>query len=477
MISIDKLPDDALHVIFDHYLHGVRLEGERKRAERAQAEKAWQSLVHVCRQWRRIVFESPRRLDLWLVCTGKSPVKDRLDVWPALPLIILGEGDSSKASTRSMSYVDNIVATFEHTNRVCQINLVDFKSPEMERFLATMQKPFPALTNLCLRSNDETQVVPDSFLGGSAPLLEVLTLSHIPFPGLPNLLLSATHLRNLTLHIPRSGYFPPDAIVTVLSTLTSLDFLELKFISPRSCPDRESRRPPLSTRSVIPVLTHFVFKGVSEYLEDLVACIDAPKLGRLQITFFNDIIFDAPQLIQFISRTPKLKALKSVGIFFSDNAVNFSSHASLGEGLNLTVEILCKGLDWQLSSLERVCTSCLPPLSTLEDLYFYDSTYLQPDRKDDIDNELWVELLRPFSAVKNLYLAKDVASHVASVFQELVEGRMREVLPMILPTLRKILLREIESSGPVQEGIVQFVAARQVAGHPITVSHWAHYSI
>jgi hypothetical protein len=58
------------------------------------------------------------------------------------------------------------------------------------KILAVMQQPFPELTRLELRSIDETSpVVPDLFLGGSAPRLQLLSLEYIPFPGLPKLLL------------------------------------------------------------------------------------------------------------------------------------------------------------------------------------------------------------------------------------------------------------------------------------------------
>ena len=458
MISIETLPDEALLAIFDRYMYGVQFGEER--------QKAWQSLVHVCRRWRRIVFESPCRLDLRLVCTGGTPTKDKLDVWPALPLIISCEGD---CQTGSVGSVDNIVAALERSDRVCLIDLVNVESSEMEISLAAMRRPFPELTDLRLWNADEMSVVPDLFLGGSAPRLEDLTLGGIPFPGLPKLLLSATHLRHLQLnYTPHSGYFSPGSMVAALSTLTSLAFLELQFLSPRSCPDRASRLAPPKTRSILPVLTTFQFKGVSEYLEDLVACIDAPKLNLLDITLFNDIVFDTPQLIQFISRTPKSKALEKAHITLRNHAasVNFSSQTSrYGD---LKVEVSCKGLDWQLSSLEQVCTSCLPPLSMLEDLYFYEDPH--PDWKDNIDNGLWLQLLRPFSAVKNLYLSDKVASRIVPALRELVEGRATEVLP----TLQHIFSGGLESSGPVLEGMKLFFAARQVAGHPIAVSRWTN---
>ena len=314
---------------------------------------------------------------------------------------------------------------------------------------------------------DETlPVVPDSFLGRSAPRLRFLVLDGIPFPGLPKLPLSATNLVNLQLwNIPHSGYISPDAVVTALSTLTSLQFLDLGFRSPRSHPDQASRLPPPPTRTVLHALTEFWFKGVCEYLDDLVARIDAPRLHDLHITFFNDIVFDAPQSIQFISRTPTLKPLENAHVVFGhSNAIINSSQTSHCE-----VEISCRELDWQVSSLEQLCASHLPSLSTLEDLYIYRRRYeMQPDWRDNIENTLWLDLLHRFATVKNLYLCKEFAPRIVAALQELVGGRTTEVLP----TLQNIFLEEVEPGGRVQEDIGNIVAARRLSGHTITVSHW-----
>ena len=56
---IDILPDDVLLEIFDFYMIIPSYTGNPR-------YKAWQSLVHVCRRWRILVFGSPRRLDLRL---------------------------------------------------------------------------------------------------------------------------------------------------------------------------------------------------------------------------------------------------------------------------------------------------------------------------------------------------------------------------------------------------------------------------
>ena len=459
MISTNILPDDVLLAIFDRYVNDTRqLENQR--------EWAWQSLVHVCRRWRSIIFASPRHLNLQLLCQERTPARDMLDVWPALPLIISCFGGHRIGS------VDNIFAVLERRDRVCRIDLVNVQSSDLEILLAAMQQPFSELTDLSLHCLGKTvPVVSDSFLGGSAPRLRFLKLYGIPIPGLPNLLLSATHLVELYLsNIPHSGYISPEAMVTALSSLTSLSSFSLKFQSPRSCPDQTSRRPPPSTRSVLPVLTKIPFKGVSEYLEDLVARIDAPRLNEVYITFFNDITFDAPQFIQFITRTPTSRAPEKAHIMLWNHAaiLDFSSQTH-GTG-KVSVEILCRGLDWQLSSVEQVCASCLPPLSMLEDLYIYDQPHLQPDSKDDIENGLWLQLLHPFTAVKNLYLSEQYALRIGIALQELVEGRTTEVLP----ALQNISLDGLETLGPVQEGIAKFVAARQVLSRPIAVSSWAN---
>jgi F-box-like len=447
------LPDDLHLEIFGFCVHkyqSTKLEIE-----------AWQSLVHVCRRWRSVVFGSPRRLKLRLVCTDKTPVREALDVWPPLPLVI-----RSSLTVR----VDNVVAALERRDRVGAIDLFNVNSLPLESVLETMQEPFPELTFLALSSYGGTlPVLPDSFLRGSAPRLRVLILAGIPFPGVPKLLLSATHLLFLhLLSIPHSGYISPEAMATALSTLTSLQSLILQFQSPRSLPDLESRRRLSSPRSVLPLLRHFFFKGNCEYLDDLVARIDAPRLHDLSITLFNDTVFDIPQFIQFITCPPTLKSLETAHVVFDEFAarVNFLSQPS-GNG-SLQMEIFCNEMDRQALFLRQVCSSFLPPLSTSENLYIYRHRFSHPHRQDNIENTLWLGILHPFTAVKNLYLCKEFAPRIVSALEELVEGRTTEVLP----TLQNVFLEELRPSGPDHEGIGKLVAARELSGHPITVSHW-----
>jgi hypothetical protein len=453
VIRIDVLPDDVLLEIFYFYVDINSSYGGRKAAE------AWQSLVHVCRRWRSLVFRSPRRLNLRLYCTHETPARDTLHVWPALPLII-------RCDMTATPTTDNIIAALGQSNYIFQVHLWIYTDRQLEEVLPAMQVPFPELTDLRLLSFGETMPVtgiPDSFLGGSAPRLRMFILDGFPFPGLPKLLLSASHLVYLRLfNIPHSGYISPEAVVALLSVLSSLEGLSLHFQSSRSRPDRESRRPPPSKRSVIPALTSFHFKGAIEYLEDLVIAIDSPQLDDMQITFFNQIDIDTPRLAQFINRTPNLTKRDAYVLFDKDFAV-----VKLSPG-TLRIIILCEEPRWQLSSIKQVCNSSLHPLSTVEDLSITHQSWKLVWKNDAIENTLWLQFLLPFTAVKNLYLYREFAPGIAATLQDLVGGRIMEVLP----SLQNIFVEWLEPLGPFQEKIGQFVAARQLLDHPITVSVW-----
>jgi F-box-like len=158
MKRIDVLPNDVLLEIFDFYVDMSPWYAGKTRVE------AWQLLVHVCRRWRGLVLGSPRRLNLQLYCTPKTPVRDTLDAWPALPLIAKG--------SMGLLGTDNIIAALEQSNRVYQVFLLALVDWQLEKVLAAMQIPFPELTELRLFSDGERlPVIPNSFLGGSAPRL------------------------------------------------------------------------------------------------------------------------------------------------------------------------------------------------------------------------------------------------------------------------------------------------------------------
>jgi hypothetical protein len=104
--------------------------------------------------------------------------------------------------------------------------------------------------------------------------------------------------------------------------------------------------------------------------------------------------------------------------------------------------------------------------STVEDHRYFQLVW----KNDAIENTLWLELLLPFTIVKNIYLSKEFAPDIVAALQELVGGRITEVLP----SLQNIFVEGLEPSGPLQENIGQFVAARraQLSDHLIAISVW-----
>jgi hypothetical protein len=463
VVLIDVLPDDVLLEIFDFYM------GEGEYQPTKKGTEAWVSLVHVCQRWRSVVFGSPGRLDLQLVCTPKTPVKETLNVWPPFPLLILGLGGVCETSG-----VDNIIAILEHRDRIRQIRL-DFLESQREDIYAKMLVQFPALTYLRLRTFDATfftysvPVLPDSFLGGSAPHLQTLDLCHVPFPELPKFLLSTTHLVTLRLHgskVTDSGFISPEVMPTCLSSLTSLETLWLEFAFPArlSYPQGGCRLPSPPTGHVLPAPTRFRFDAANPaYLGALVDRIDPSRLELLQLFLYHQDFDDQQlELIQFISRAPKLVAHKKADVIFHDACVDIilSSQGS-GDG-ELSVIIKSNFLDSQLAFLAQLFTSLLPPFPTLEGLYISARREVLYD--NDNWNTLWLDFLRPFASVKDLYISKRFSYNIVRALQELTGDRTTEVLP----ALKNLFLEDVT----VQKGIQQFVSARQLSVHSVHISHW-----
>jgi len=192
-------------------------------------------LVHVCQRWRNLALRYPCHLNLELLYRPSTRlVKKMLDIWPELPIHI-SAFDYKMKETR-----DNVIAALRLNHQVSGIRFDWLPDSAWETFTPLMQQPFPVLTHLWVWPYLPKHVTSRSFLGGSAPSLQVLHLDFISFPALPNLLSSAADLVCLSYgNIPSSGYISPQAMVTALSTLTWLESLSLSFRL-ESLPHRET---------------------------------------------------------------------------------------------------------------------------------------------------------------------------------------------------------------------------------------------
>jgi F-box-like len=452
-VTISILPDDVLLEIFD-YVAIPQEEDYVASKGPTIYEDGWHTLVHVCKRWRCIVFASPLRLDLRIVCTNRRPVEKVHHIWPPFPIYVWACGD---ARTLTLPGVDNIIAALNEHNRVSGILIDGVPDSLLKRIVAI--KSFPALEELGLVSyGRRAPIVPDSFLGGSTPCLRTVWLGGISFPGLGKLL-STSNLINLYLHnVPHSGYISPEAMVASLSTLTGLKEFDLRFRSPRIQADRENQTSLPLTRVVLPALTRLRLKADSEYLEDIISRIDAPLLDDMKIMFFHQIEFDTPQLRHFISRTEQFKAPDRAFIHFYDNEVILD----LSQRLSLNISCRTSGL--QILSIRRLYDSALSPLPTLKSLEICDHRIYQ---RPDIDIGPWLGLLHLFSSVEDLILSATLFGRVAQALGKLAEERVTEMLPV----LQNIFLEGPHPLETVSQAIGKFVAKRRLLGCPVTVYH------
>jgi hypothetical protein len=478
-VTIDVLSDISLLEIFNFYLYGTWY-GKQK--------MAWHTLVHVCRKWRNLVFESPRRLNLRLYWPLRIPVREMLDVWPPLPIVI-------KLDTHLPRAEDNTSVGLEYNDRICHLDLfgTPWRDSRSKQFLVAMQRPFPVLNYLRLRlGRGEAPADPDLFLGGSVPCLQSLYLDTVPFPGLPKLLLSATNLITLRLvNIPHSGYISPEAMATGLSMLTMLKSLDIGFNSSLFHRDQKSWLSP--TRTLLPVLTKLKIYGAREYMEDLVARIDAPLLDNLKIFFFHDEAFfhdepilhspHFPRLTQFLGRTPRFKAHDEARVVLSDREISIILPQTFDGALRLEISSRFKlnvrfDPQWRSSSLAQVSRSSFPQalITAVEHLYILDNEESYGAWEGVIENSEWLVLLRSFTAVKDLYISSYFTPFIAAALVERVEEGDEEEEGLgvgeVLPALQTFFLEEPFQPSYVQRNIERFATARQLANHPISISGW-----
>jgi hypothetical protein len=349
------LCDDILLKIFRQYL-GV-------------TPRLWPILTHVCRRWQQVILKSPLGLQLRLYCTYGTPVLKTLYCWPPLPLVI-NYGGSPMLDPPTPEDGDNIIAAFKESDRINTISLTLTNS--LQEKLSTISEPFLELEELVLLSQDKNLqlTLPSAFRWGSR--LRTLHVTRIAIPTLPLLHSSSTDLIDLQLHeIPIAGYISPQVFANILSRTPHLRSLSLHFLSFPPRRNFVGLPPPSGHRIVLPALTSFKYRGITKYLDSFVARIDAPHLGDIDITFFSQPTMDASQLGQFIERIDMQTSFAEADIQTSESAHAISiSFKTPSTFTPLRLQIPCKQLDWQLSSMAQVCDQLSPILSGVQHLVF-----------------------------------------------------------------------------------------------------------
>jgi hypothetical protein len=130
----------------------------------------------------------------------------------------------------------------------------------------------------------------------------------------------------------------------------------------------------------------------------------------------------------------------------------------------LDLGVFCKAVDWQVLSMVQICNQLSLLLSIVEQLDIQVDPYLESTWQVDVENTQWLELFRPFTAVRTLRIYFKLQPLILPALQELTGERATEVLPAL-----DSLYLGYQASESEQQAIKPFIAARQNSNHPVAV--------
>ncbi len=430
----------------------------------------WHVLVHVCQSWRQLIFTSPRRLNVQLLCTCETPVRKKLDCWPQIPIAIVDCCVGNLNRTKE----DNLLTAFEHSDRVCSVKLtLSLKVPQLERVFKMMLKPFPVLT--CLRV-DLFNVwtipgQPSGFLGGLTLSLQELYLNHISLPALPSILSSTSGLVDLHLcQLSKIDQVSPEVMATSLAAMTKLKSFTIEF---KSYHGRPLPVQNFGTRATLPSLTQFQFEGNDGYLEDLVAQLDTPQLFDLTVMILDisgqSVYQQFPQLFQFVDRAEDLKLAQfryaHVKIHSFHSFVHFYNpqtgqgliHLTLGQAHSCVREPQFHG---QLRPMEALLSQFSAIISNVQHLS------ITPLHEKIIwealfDSAEWLRIFRLFNSVETLCAGRPFPRR----FVPMLNGLSNELVTEVLPALRMLKI-DGKPQKIVKKLLGPFIERRRSIGCP-----------
>ena len=451
---IHLIDNDSLLQIFNCY----RLEDE----DDWHLRHTWWRLAHVCRRWRYLIYNSPYHLNMCLILTNNSPSIDTLGHLPPLPLAI----DYSD-TTRTLTWKDeyNIHLGLYCHDRVRQV-AIWAPSPSLRILLESMNNPFPRLGDLSLLSTTTAEMslaLPETF---QAPFLTRLSLHGIGLPKGLSSLSSMIALSILSLtHIQHSCYFTPGHLIIQLQGLPYLEELSIGFAIPIPLPSNEGELLPTPIQPVtLPTLRRLTFRGVSVYLDNLVAQINTPVLERLSLTLLFELAFTLINLTEYIPRTKGFGCLVARVIFNK-------ATASIDAGYNIQwgteksgfyVNVDCKPLDWQVDSAMQICSAIRKVLSTVEELTLdLDVDGMPLDWGNTLDSNMWHELLLPFIGMKKLRIGSSLTPELSRALELVAVGPVPELLLELQEVEVKLELHRAKKL------FSRFIETRESTGRPV----------
>ena len=466
--SIHILDDDSLLHVF--YLYRPFLLGEDEDEtlrlvggnESWVRGRWWYELAHVCQRWRNVMLGSATYLGVSLVCTYGTPVADMLAHSPPLPLVI-----DYRRYRDITEDEEGAILALKHRDRVRHVRL--FRPvTSLQKLIAAMDEEYPFLEYLIiaplppqLEDTSTVLILPETL---RAPHLRHLTLEGFALPIGSRLLTTAVGLVTLYLRMKDpSTFFHPNALLHWLSFMPQLETLVIFFFFP--VPNREIERQLTPTPIItLPNLRNLWFHGVSAYLEALVHRITTPRLERVLITFYNQLTFSVPRLVQFMNTTENLRLDTAKFVF--DGEEVYVEVCPPGEAKMkpaFIISVICWHLDWQVSSVAQIFNSLGHLFSVVEHLTFKHQGHSRSSEEhNEVDRTEWRKLLRPFRNVKTLRIYNGLVEQLSRCL-ELEDGEFPSEL---LPELQELTYSR---SGDTGDTFTSFIDARRNAGRPVAV--------
>jgi hypothetical protein len=382
---------------------------------------------------------------------------------PPLPLDLDYYGGNVEIATEDE---EGAILALKYYNHVRRVRLF-MPVTGLQKLIVAMDDEYPILEHLivALPLEDRSSICqfPETL---QAPNLCHLYLAGFSLPIGSRLLTNAVGLVTLVLGmIHPSTYFHPNILLRWLSFMPQLETLDVYFEFP--VPNRDVERQlthmPITTPITLPNLHHFYFRCVGTYLEALVHRITAPRLKKLRIEFFNQLMFSATRLLQFVNATENL-TFKSAKFWFFDKyvVVEVYPHEE-AEMYALSIAVKCWHLDWQVSSVAQISNLLSPAFSAVEHVTLEHEVHSQSSEEhNEADRTKWRQLLGSFRNVKTLRIDEGFVEELSRCL-ELDDGE----LPLeLLPELQELTY---SGSGNTGDAFTSFIDARQDAGHPLAL--------
>ena len=192
--------------------------------------------------------------------------------------------------------------------------------------------------------------------------------------------------------------------------------------------------------------------------------MDTPRLGDIEVTFYDEFIYDLSTLNEFVNRIEMHKSHHQALILFSEHATSTSiSLTQPGAPTCFKLQLLngLLVLNNQLFAMSHILPSFSAFLLNVEDLHI--SVMQASSQEYCFCREKWLRILESFTGVKWLHLNVNDSTDIVRALQGMYSRQ--KTVPSALDML--YLQHPQPPHAPLSEAIVLFMTSRWHSGYPI----------